>query len=1301
MKNHPGKPIGSDVVPAWLTPGEFVMNAEAAKMYAPQIQAMNDHGRALQVAQGGTIPKGSDIPIPTIPNPSANYGEGGGVNFALSPEEIENMKIIALGEARGEDELGQAAVLWTMLNRGERFNKKQTEWKVADFETLKNEKSLSDYKKEDIDKVTSILDNILEGKVKDPTGGATHYYANKGPNKVEKIPDWADPSEQDNEIMRYDGLGDGIQIGNHFFTGDIGKDYDPSVSLKPPSTAMVLGVADEGVNPDDFLDLVNAIRDDTVPRIESVETSEYPDYRMGDSKKEQYDPRYLLQEEDEMNNNYSKGGKVSYLGSGSTFSSWLSSIFGGLVDEEAEEAFDQYYIDSSVPESSYYDPRSLLQPPPSNKDFRKSEEGYGIPPAVYSEMDPNDIRAFTKKAKEDFRKEEESFGVPETPQDIMDSDELYKFKLEPPARNLTSNEMFREREKGFGIPPSLEVGMDPDEFNKTTFGPNTPYVSDKANMDFRKAEEGYGIPPSLEAAMDPDQFNRTFSEIDGRGYQQYADSRIPSPNEMFRDKEKGFGIPPSFEGKIDPDQLMQFTDTIPNLYKDYADSRTATPRDMAQKFKDPRDPDFEPRRGLNLEEGSEEIRDRIGEPKAEEKYLSFVNSIGDDGLINKISKILTLEKDDFSEVDKKADQFLNKPFKEWWSKFKPEFTAEFKNKFNKPLLEDGTFTNNIQRIENINAEKQAQINAGNLSVAETKKLQREIFLNNVEKANIGTRIDNTKSYIDKKSMERVNELVEERKRAGSNPNLLEAMDREIKLLSDSVDTIQANSNIQSTDDATTVKEKLDKTDAQSVAESTANANALALSEATGTHLGADLSTEELFNYRKDLEEKKNKALQIDKDDIPKTFVEEGVSALKDAWGELFDPKSLARAAILYCAGRLCGMSGNQALSFSGQVYLTDIANTATKEKLTTHVNKLRELGQHTESSLQLYNFTGKTSDLVLKSAGQPIPTDKTSVQYITPAAQKKFKLPPKVTLRGYKIKGTGETGFMLNGRIFDITNPNIFVQDKSTVYNSPEWKEKSENNREIFQDRIQAFFDLPIYTEIKKNQKNKDTKAIESIFKQINSGTASGQLNAYANKHGLDIDTTMAIARLALANAAADSNRANTQNIFGPNSSFMDSAFAQVNVGVTDAFKISEGKNGKDPVYDDPNNIKVVLTELRELKKPDGTSLFKENMGKDLVEFSTKVVSALKEDTSAAVTWPMWSNSFRLGKGPFKSVNDKYNIDEESRNNGLTPEKAKTVELFHADLKKHPLNVGRGMSEYLKFLLWKIEEAKIFAELSN
>ena len=40
-KNHPGEPRGSDTVPAWLTPGEFVVNKEAVDIFGPQIKKMN------------------------------------------------------------------------------------------------------------------------------------------------------------------------------------------------------------------------------------------------------------------------------------------------------------------------------------------------------------------------------------------------------------------------------------------------------------------------------------------------------------------------------------------------------------------------------------------------------------------------------------------------------------------------------------------------------------------------------------------------------------------------------------------------------------------------------------------------------------------------------------------------------------------------------------------------------------------------------------------------------------------------------------------------------------------------------------------------------------------------------------------------------------------------------------------------------------------------------------------------------------------------------------------------------------
>ena len=57
IPQHPGGPKGTDTVPAWLTPGEFVMNAEATRMFEPQIEQMNNVGRAVQAQQGGTIPE--------------------------------------------------------------------------------------------------------------------------------------------------------------------------------------------------------------------------------------------------------------------------------------------------------------------------------------------------------------------------------------------------------------------------------------------------------------------------------------------------------------------------------------------------------------------------------------------------------------------------------------------------------------------------------------------------------------------------------------------------------------------------------------------------------------------------------------------------------------------------------------------------------------------------------------------------------------------------------------------------------------------------------------------------------------------------------------------------------------------------------------------------------------------------------------------------------------------------------------------------------------------------------------------
>jgi len=70
--NHPGEPKGTDTVPAWLTPGENVVNAEASRLPGNQekIDEMNEQGRAIQQAQGGPIPtyqsQGGAMPAASI-----------------------------------------------------------------------------------------------------------------------------------------------------------------------------------------------------------------------------------------------------------------------------------------------------------------------------------------------------------------------------------------------------------------------------------------------------------------------------------------------------------------------------------------------------------------------------------------------------------------------------------------------------------------------------------------------------------------------------------------------------------------------------------------------------------------------------------------------------------------------------------------------------------------------------------------------------------------------------------------------------------------------------------------------------------------------------------------------------------------------------------------------------------------------------------------------------------------------------------------------------------------------------------
>ena len=76
--NHPGEPRGQDTVPAWLTPGEFVVNAEAMSVpgMAQQVEEINNVGRMMK--EGGMVPQQHHrMPGGHMMAGETHYNEGG------------------------------------------------------------------------------------------------------------------------------------------------------------------------------------------------------------------------------------------------------------------------------------------------------------------------------------------------------------------------------------------------------------------------------------------------------------------------------------------------------------------------------------------------------------------------------------------------------------------------------------------------------------------------------------------------------------------------------------------------------------------------------------------------------------------------------------------------------------------------------------------------------------------------------------------------------------------------------------------------------------------------------------------------------------------------------------------------------------------------------------------------------------------------------------------------------------------------------------------------------------------------
>jgi N-acetylmuramoyl-L-alanine amidase len=140
--------------------------------------------------------------------------------MTISEQDRDILARTLWGEARGEDLIGQIAVAWTIRNRVN-DGKAKSWWGEGYAGVCQKPYQFSCWNKTDpnyqfligvkqipfreLAQARIAADQVIDGKVPDPTGGATHYYA----IAMKTPPGWAAKAKQT------------LKLGGHLFFKDV------------------------------------------------------------------------------------------------------------------------------------------------------------------------------------------------------------------------------------------------------------------------------------------------------------------------------------------------------------------------------------------------------------------------------------------------------------------------------------------------------------------------------------------------------------------------------------------------------------------------------------------------------------------------------------------------------------------------------------------------------------------------------------------------------------------------------------------------------------------------------------------------------------------------------------------------------------------------------------------------------------------------------------------------------------------------------------------------------------------------
>ena len=283
-------------------------------------------------------------------------------------------------------------------------------------------------------------------------------------------------------------------------------------------------------------------------------------------------------------------------------------------------------------------------------------------------------------------------------------------------------------------------------------------------------------------------------------------------------------------------------------------------------------------------------------------------------------------------------------------------------------------------------------------------------------------------------------------------------------------------------------------------------------------------------------------------DVKKTpEVKGAMSAIKSMFGDLFDTKELARAAILYLGGRATGLNGNQALAFAGKNY---IARTDAK---TSFYNEQATSGKWTNGSLAKYRKTRDPADLIPVGAVYKRSSKDAEVWYNKRTGKTIVYEQWRAGKDGsYVTVEAGKNPMDPNARI----NYSMVTQDGSNVVGTDAYNARINSNRESYADVITAEL-------LKSEIPAEDGRAKSNYLKDINSTTDSKIVSDFAKKYGIDPDTMALVLRNAMVKATEDvrSTRIDKVTTLGP---YLKESYITVNTGDRSNFMVGNGKKGDE-----------------------------------------------------------------------------------------------------------------------------------------